>query len=103
MLGDEDPRQGDVRELARVGEIVLRGQILRACPIQRLGKPALCEPHPHSQRRDRADVRDGAPDRQPLRLVELLEGTIKVALNLAYTSPSHALARGSLARALSCA
>ena len=44
MLGEEDPGQGHVLELAEVAELVATRQSAIACPTPRLSEPALSDP-----------------------------------------------------------
>ena len=74
-------------ELAQVTEVVIRGQALLTRPAQRFTEPALCDPDPGLQRRDRPYVREEVAHIQALRLVEQIECAAQVSFSLAY--PGH--------------
>jgi hypothetical protein len=69
-LGQEYPRQGDMPELAHIGEIVVSGQALLADPIHCFRQPPLCNPHARFLRRDGMNIRNNARNMQSLGFVE---------------------------------
>ena len=86
-LLEQRPGQGDVLELAQVGQLVVHRQSLAARPVADVVQPALPDPDPRLQRRDRADPGREVPDVHPVRLVEQVERAVEVSLGLA--DPGH--------------
>ena len=83
----EHPGQGDVLELAQVTEVVVDGQALLTRPAEGFTEPALRDPDPCLQRRDRPHIREEVAHIQALRLVEQVECAAQVSFSLAY--PGH--------------
>jgi hypothetical protein len=76
----QHPGQGDVLELAQITEVVLAGHALRPNPAEGVAHPALGQPGPCLECLDRAHVRGEATLVQALRLVELVERGVRIAL-----------------------
>ena len=83
----EHPGQGDVLELAEVGQVVVRGQALLTRPAEGFTGSALRDPDPCLQRRDRPDIREEVARVQAVRLVEQVKCAGQVSFGLAY--PGH--------------
>ena len=81
-LGQEHSGQGDVLELAQVAEVVMNRQALRPHPAEGFPQPALRDPHPCLQRRDRTHVGGKGTHVQTLCLVEQVERAVQIALGL---------------------
>ena len=82
VLGQQRPGQGDVLELAQIGEIGLSRQALRTRPGQGLAHPALRGQHARPQRRDRPHVRGEVTRVHALGLVEQVEGAVQISLGV---------------------
>jgi hypothetical protein len=88
VAGEEQPRERDVLELAQVAELVADGQASLVGPAQRLGQPALPDPHPRLHRGNGTHLGIRASDIQLLRLIEQIERAVQVSLRL--RDPRHA-------------
>ena len=69
-------------ELAQVAEVVLGGQALLTRPAEGFTQPALRDPHPCLQRRDRTHIGEEVAHIQALCLVEQVERAVQIALGL---------------------
>src|ERR1039457_4567406 len=85
----EHPGQGDVLELAQVAEVVVSGQALLTRPAQRVAEPALRDPDPCLQRRDRPHVGEEVAHVQALRLVEQVKCAGQISFSLLYPGHRH--------------
>ena len=81
-LGQEQPRERDVLELAHVAELVGSRETALARPVGRLRQPSPGDPHPCLQGSDRAHIRGEVADVEALGLGEQLERPVQVALGL---------------------
>ena len=86
VSGQEYPGQGDVLELAQVAEVILGRQSLLTRPAEGFTQPALRDPHPCLQRRDRTHIGGKVTHVQALCLVEQVESAVQIALGLPYAS-----------------
>jgi hypothetical protein len=94
--GKERPGDPDVRELARVVEVVISRQFLSARPGERLLQPVLGKPQPRLKPADRPNLGHRAAQVESLRLLQQFRGAIKVALGLSQSSQRTAAPGGRL-------
>ena len=90
LLGEQEPGEGDVLELADVGEVVAADRP-RSRAQRRPPRSRPCATRPGRMRR-RAHVRREVTGVQALGLVEQREGAVQIALGLPDASPGHARA-----------
>ena len=81
-LGDEQPGERGVLELADVAERVTRREVELLRPGARLSEPAMRDQHSRSDRGDRVDVRREVAEIEPLGLVKQRDRAIEITLCL---------------------
>ena len=80
---EQDPGQGDVLVLADVGQVVVRGEVVLARPVEGLRQPALRHQQACPHRRHRPHVGGEVADVDALGLLEQRDGAGQVAFDLA--------------------